>query len=86
MIIPLIKAYFDKYMHADFDNAETRDMILEYFVDKIHIYNDRIVITSWFSEDNREVPYEVLDGDDDPFVKGEVVEFDCFPFSSTKQR
>lgn len=77
-----IKAYFDKYVHADFDNPETRDMILEYFVDKIHIYNDKIVITSWFSEDNREVPLEVLNGDD-PFVKGEVVEFDCFPFSST---
>lgn len=78
-----IKAYFDQYMHADFDNAETRDMILEYFVDKIHLYNDKIVITSWFSEDNREVPFEVLNSDDDPFVKGEVVEFDCFPFGST---
>lgn len=80
-----IKAYFDKYVHADFDNPETRDMILEYFVDKIHIYNDKIVITSWFSEDNREVPLEVLNGDDDPFVKGEVVEFDCFPFGSTNK-
>ncbi|MGL5438785.1 MAG: hypothetical protein ACRDA4_00155 [Filifactoraceae bacterium] len=68
-----IKAYFDKYVHADFDDPETRDMILEYFVDKIHIYNDKIVITSWFSDDNREVPFELLDGDYNHFVKGEFV-------------
>ncbi|MBS5683286.1 MAG: hypothetical protein KHW81_02530 [[Clostridium] innocuum] len=78
-----IKAYFDKYMYAEFDNVETRDMILEYFVDKIHLYNDKIVITSWFSEDNREVPLEVLNGDNYPFVNGEVVQFDCFPLGST---
>ena len=29
-----IKAYFDKYLHVDFDNVETRDAVLEYFVDK----------------------------------------------------
>ena len=38
---------------------------------------------SWYSEDNREVPYEALNGDDDPFADGEAVEFDCFPFEST---
>ena len=37
---------------------------------------------SWYSEDNREVPLEVLNADDDPFIKGEAVEFDCFPFGS----
>ncbi|MFV0381432.1 MAG: hypothetical protein ACK5KR_04335 [Breznakia sp.] len=60
--------YEDEHsIKAYFDNPETRDMILEYFVDKIHVYNDKIVITSWFSKDNREVPFEVLNGDDDPF-------------------
>ncbi|WP_394952846.1 recombinase family protein [Scardovia wiggsiae] len=78
-----IKAYFDKFLHADFNNPEVRDSILEYFVDKIYLYEDKLVVMSWYSEDNREVPLEVLNADDDPFIKGEAVEFDCFPFGST---
>lgn len=27
-----IKAYFDRFLHADFNNPEVRDSILEYFV------------------------------------------------------
>lgn len=76
-----IKAYFDKYLHADFDNPDTRDMILEYFVDKIHLYNDKIVITSWFSEDNREVPFEVLNGDNDLLLKGKLLSSTASPLA-----
>ena len=54
-----IKAYFDKYLHANFDNVETRDEILEYFVDTLYVYNDRIVITSWCFEDNREILFDL---------------------------
>lgn len=79
-----IKAYFDRFLHADFDNVEVRDSVLEYFVDKIYSHNDRLVITSWYSEDSRDVPMEVLDGaTENPFDKGEAVEFDCFPSGST---
>ena len=78
-----IKAYFMKFANADFENPETRRMLFEYFVDKIYLYEDRVVFMSWYSEDNREVPYEVLNGDDDPFAEGEAAEFDCFPFGST---
>lgn len=60
-----IQAYFNKYLHADFGNPETRDAILEYFVDKIYVYDDRLVIASWYSEDNREIPFDILDGDSD---------------------
>lgn len=43
------------------------------------------MVTSWYSEDNREVPMEVLNGEtEDPFAEGEAVKFDCFPFGSTK--
>lgn len=79
-----IKAYFDKFLHADFDNPEVRDSILEYFVDKIYLYEDKLVVMFWYSDDNREVPLEVLNADDDPFVEGEAVKFDSFPFGSTK--
>ena len=58
---------------------------MEYFVDKIYLHEDRLVVTSWYSEDNREVPMEVLDGEtEDPFAEGEAVKFDRFPSGSTK--
>lgn len=81
-----IKAYFEKFLHADFDNPETRDQVLEYFVDKIYLTDDGLVVTSWYSEDRTEVTWDMLYGEDgNPFVKGEAVKFDCFPFGSTKE-
>ncbi|MDY6084409.1 MAG: recombinase family protein [Dialister sp.] len=81
-----IKAYFDRFLHADFDNAEVRDSVLEYFVDRVYLHEDRLVVASWYSEDNREVPMEVLDGrTENPFDKGEALKFDCFPSGSTRK-
>ena len=66
-----IRAYIDRFLHADFDNPEVRDSVLEYFVDKIYLHEDRLVVTSWYSEDNREVPMEVLNGEaEDLFAEG----------------
>ena len=82
-----IKAYFEKFLHADFDNPETRDQVLEYFVDKIYLTDDGLVVTSWYSEDRTEVTWDMLYGEDgNPFVKGEAVKFDCFPFGSTNRK
>lgn len=53
-----IKAYFEKFLHADFDSPETRDMILEYFVDKIYLYDEKLVVTSWYSEDKTEITWD----------------------------
>ena len=80
-----IRAYFDKFMRADFDNLETRDAVMEYFVDKIYLYDDKLVATFFYSEDRTEISWDEL-GDlvICPFVKGEAAEFDCFPFGSTK--
>ncbi|WP_394957159.1 hypothetical protein [Scardovia wiggsiae] len=72
-----------KFANADFENPGTRRMLFEYFVDKIYLYEDKLVVMSWYSDDNREVPLEVLNADDDPFVEGEAVKFDSFPFGST---
>ena len=49
-----IQQYFDKYANADFDDTETRNTILEYFVDKIYVYDDRLVIT-WYYINNETV-------------------------------
>ena len=48
------------YAHADFDDEETRNCILEYFVDKIYVYNDRLVITFYYSEDKTEIALDTL--------------------------
>ena len=50
-----IRAYFEKFLHADLDNPETRDRVLEYFVDKIYLTYDGLMMTSWYSEDRTEV-------------------------------
>ena len=33
-----IKKYFEMYAKADFDDEDTRNQVLEYFVDKIYVY------------------------------------------------
>ena len=40
------------YAKADFDDEDTRNRVLEYFVDKIYVYNDRLVIT-WYNSTKR---------------------------------
>ncbi len=55
-----IQKYFDMYAHADFDDEETRNGILEYFVDKIYVYNDRLVITFYYSDDKTEIALDTL--------------------------
>lgn len=52
-----IKSYFDQYCHADLNNPEVRDMILEYFVDKIYLYENRLVITGNYLES--EIEYDL---------------------------
>lgn len=55
-----IQHYFDKYFNANFDDIETRSIILEYFVDKIYVYKDRFVITWYYSDDDTEMDLDVL--------------------------
>ena len=50
-----IKKYFEMYANADFDDVETRNNLLEYFIDKIYVFNDRLVVTWWYSEDKTEI-------------------------------
>ncbi len=50
-----IKKYFEMYAHATFDDEGTRNNILEYFIDKIYVFNDRLVVTWWYSDDKTEI-------------------------------
>lgn len=81
-----IQAYFDKFLHAGVNDPEIRDQVFEYFVDKVYLYDDKLVVSMWFSEDDKqEITWRdwfSLDEywtDESPFVKGGSVEFDCFP-------
>lgn len=55
-------------------------------MDKVYLYDDKLVVSMWFSEDDKqEITWRdwfSLDEywtDESPFVKGGSVEFDCFP-------
>lgn len=87
-----IQAYFDKFLHADVNDPEIRDQVFEYFVDKVYLYDDKLVVSMWFSEDDKqEITWRdwfSLDEywtDESPFVKGEAAEFDCFPLGSIER-
>lgn len=47
-----VASFFEKYANANMDEPETRELILEYFIDKIYLFDDRIVITSSYDRDD----------------------------------
>ncbi len=46
-----IQGYLEKFKNADMKNPENRELVLNYFVDKIYLYDDRIVITGKYDDD-----------------------------------
>ena len=56
--------------NADFDDAQIRDSVLEYFVDKIYLYDDHIVITGYYSDIHHELMYDELYGDNNDGSSG----------------
>ena len=48
------------YAKADFDDEDTRNQVLEYFVDKTYVYNDRLVITWYYSDDKTSIDLDAL--------------------------
>ena len=77
-----IQAYFDKYLNSDLKDPETRDAVLEYFVDKIFVYDGRIVITSWLSDDKTDIPFDFLNKE---LQNAQNEVFDRLVFGSTSQ-
>jgi len=73
-----IQSYFDEYLHSDFSNPETRDYILEYFIDKIYVYDDRLVITGKYYEGEHTITWKELRD------MQEAEGFDSSAFGSTK--
>lgn len=72
-----IKAYFQQYANANLNDPATREMLLDYFIDKIYVYDDQLEITGWFSGDRRRIEWK-------EFSDGEI-QFNVFASSSTKK-
>lgn len=52
-----IQAFFEKYKNADLSDEEVRDFVLDYLVDEIYVYDDRIEIKCWYSETRMEIEF-----------------------------
>lgn len=72
-----IQKYYDEFADADLDNPETREMLLDYFIDKIYVYDDHIKLTGWFSYDRQRLGWQDLNS--------VTVEFNTFALSSTRK-
>ena len=55
-----IVRYFDSF-YKDFDDVDIKQRVLDLFVDKILIYEDKIVIAFHFLDDNQELSYKEME-------------------------
>jgi len=55
-----IQAYFEKYSDVDIDKREMREELLDYFIDKIYVYEDHLDITGWFTGDKQTIAWGEL--------------------------
>lgn len=46
-----VKNFFEQFKNADLNDIENRDLVLNYFVDKIYLYDDRMIITGKWDSD-----------------------------------
>ncbi len=55
-----IGAFFKKFAQAKLSDPDTRDMLLEYFIDSIWLGPDGVTIASWFYENGEHITWEEL--------------------------
>lgn len=51
--------YLDSIV-GDINNADTRKRLLDYYVDKIYVYPDKLVITFFYTDERRELPFSEM--------------------------
>ncbi len=56
-----IQHFFDEYAHADLTDPTVRDYLLDYFVDKIFVFDDRVIMTIWYGDDKKEITWGDID-------------------------
>lgn len=77
-----IEAYFQKFSCSSLENTEVRDSVLNYFIDKIYVYDDKIVLIGNYDKDERELTFE--DYEEVMLTGGRG--FDLLMSSSTKSK
>ena len=48
------------YAKADFEDDETRRLIFEYFIDKIYVFDDKLIIDMYYSDNHIEVSLDAF--------------------------
>ena len=72
-----IEAYFKRYSDENEFDDDVRDEVLNYFVDKIYVYDDRIIVTGpYFDGIAEQISFDEL--------TDESIEFEPFAVGSTK--
>lgn len=56
-----IGAFYKRFAQATIDTPETRDQLFEYFVDKVFIGRDQIVVASYFHDSTAPIEFEDLE-------------------------
>lgn len=73
---PSIGAFYQRFAYATMDTPETRELLFDYFVDKIFVGATTLTIASWFFNGGAEITHEDLA---EAKKTGEVSEFDTSP-------
>lgn len=55
-----IGTFYRRFVHATMDAPETRDLLFEYFVDKIFVSANALTIASWFFDGGEEITFADL--------------------------
>lgn len=56
-----IGAFYKRFAEATIDTPETRDQLFEYFVDKVFIGREQIIIASYFHDSAAPIEFEELE-------------------------
>ena len=78
-----ITAYFEKYTNANLADKAVRDEVLSYFIEKIYVFDDRIIIK--FSGAGIEQEF-IVEQEDDGVFRMYGDEFDHLMFCSAREK
>ena len=84
-----IGAYFKRFAHANLHDEKVRKQLLEYFVKRIYVFDDYLLVTGWFADDNNDYVRGIFTlndvdvGFEKEFVPAPCCEFDLPTVSST---
>ncbi len=56
-----IEAIYQHFAHATMDTPETRELLFDYFVNKIFVQAETLTIASWFFNGGAQITHESLD-------------------------